>query len=79
MLKVYRKFLILFVMLGCLYVVGQGNKVAAVPCCSQCDGVYFACQDYCESDQIKDWMRPACHANCDNNYNNCMSNCNMNC
>lgn len=64
--KLYRKFLILGVMLTSLFVLSSIRRVAAEePCCENCNAVAAACVEYCYSDLIKYWMRDGCLADCE--------------
>jgi hypothetical protein len=52
-LKLYRKFLILAVLLGSLFVTFSFNRAAAAyPCCgplhAACDATYNSCVDFCD-------------------------------
>jgi len=48
-LRLYRKFLILAVLLGGVFAVTSINKVGAMPCCQACEDNYNACVDACYS------------------------------
>ncbi len=64
-LKLYRKFLILAVLLGSLFVNFSVNRASAVPCCGPlweaCDNAYLSCLDYCDYHYQQN---PARHAQC---------------
>jgi hypothetical protein len=66
-LKLYRTFLILAVMLVSLFVLSSTRRVAAEePCCEACNAAAASCLDYCwNSEEIKDWMRSGCAAECE--------------
>jgi len=64
-LKLYRKFLILSVMLVSLFVLSSNRRVAAEePCCEACNATAASCVDYCNSDQVKEWMVTGCLSDC---------------
>lgn len=75
-LKLYRKFLILAVMLAGIFVVSSARHAAAgTTCCDDCFSAWSSCMDFCHSDQIKDWMVPACETSCYSDYANCAHSC----
>jgi hypothetical protein len=48
-LKLYRKFLILAVMLASLFILPSTNRVGATPCCDYCQILYESCIRNCEN------------------------------
>lgn len=66
-LKLYRKFLILAVLLGGLFVTFSFNRAAATayPCCGPrwdaCDNTYYDCVAFCDYHYQQN---PARHAQC---------------
>lgn len=80
-LKLYRKFLILAVLLGGLMSISSINgRAAAAICCSACDYNYDACVTACDNVPPRDY--PKCMSNCSNDFNHCYSgppSCNINC
>lgn len=74
-LKLYRKALILALMLGCLSFISYGKQVA-LPCCDSCDPAYDLCENNCYL-YVKPENWPACLAVCENHYNNCVGHCTM--
>jgi hypothetical protein len=77
-LKLYRKFLILAILLGGLSLASH-SSAAPPPCCSSCLDTYTACVTTCNNGQIKDWMIPACEAACYDTYDWCENHCNPVC
>ncbi len=73
-LKLYRKFLILASMLGCLSFISYGKQIA-LPCCDSCDLVYDVCENNCYV-HYKPENQPACLTICENNFNYCVGHCN---
>jgi hypothetical protein len=66
-MKIYRKLLFLGVMMAAFFVVSSNRPVAAEePCCEACNATAAACLIYCEtSEEIKEWMRTGCAAECE--------------
>lgn len=65
-LKLYRKFLILAVMVGSLFVLSSNRHVRAEdPCCEACNATAVSCVEFCYSDQIKPWMVAGCLSDCE--------------
>ncbi len=65
-LKLYRKFLLLAVMIAALVVISSAHKKnTSDPCCDACDETYAGCVEYCNTtNEIKTYMIPACLADC---------------
>ncbi len=79
-LKLYRKFLILAVLLGGLFIAAQSSHISAIPCCSACEEFYINCDYTCFVTTKNEAQYQAClHADCDPFYNSCMNNCIMSC
>ncbi len=75
--SLYRRFLMLAVLLGCLYALPVSNTVAAMPplCCHACDGAYFNCLDFCAT-YVKEDDYAACVAlGCEVDYDACANVC----
>jgi len=77
-LKLYRKFLILVVMIGGLFMVTSINRVSAQPCCSECEEAYNWCVDACYNPNPGKW-KECIHAECHGPYFYCLSHCDMGC
>ncbi len=56
-LKLYRKFLILAVLLGGVFALSSVNKTSAMPCCSECDQNYNACVEACYNPNPGKWQQ----------------------
>jgi hypothetical protein len=81
-LKLYRKFLILAVLLGGLFIAASTHKAGAstAPCCSFCDNTYDTCTTGCDNGNGPSFDK--CMLNCLNAYSHCFSgppHCNDSC
>ncbi len=81
-LKLYRKFLILAVLLGGLFITASTHNAGAstVACCSFCDNNYETCVTGCENGNGPSFDK--CMLNCTNTYSHCFSgppHCNDGC
>src|ERR1044072_4345818 len=75
MFKTTRKFLILAVMLACLYALPVSNNVSANACCDSCDAFYNSCMSHCTIEFIKEDEIPFCEAACESDYMACGNLC----
>ncbi len=69
-MKLYRRFLILAVLLTGLYALPVSNNVAANACCDACDLAYDNCVFYCEN-----LVKEPCVATCESDYLACGNLC----
>ncbi len=81
-LKLYRKFLVLAVLLVGLFVAASANKTSAslAICCSACDANYDTCVDICYNGDPRALNK--CLNDCGDVWNHCYSgppSCNINC
>lgn len=75
-LKLYRKFLILAILIGSCLALSSNERVAAgSPCCDACLAAYDACVYDCNRGVIPPFQVPACLQACDNNYTACTVPC----
>lgn len=75
-LKLYRKFLILAVLLGCLSFISSVNRSHAEPCCSElhCMDNYVGCVALCDYAWQNNPLRHAqCVGYCLDDLNACQS------
>jgi hypothetical protein len=72
-LKLYRKFLILSVLLTGLFISSYVNPVRATFCCDYCQILYESCMTSCESRLPEDYE--SCIGTCEVDYLNCGSFC----
>jgi len=78
-LKLYRKFLILAVMIGGLFMVTSINRVSAIPCCSDCQAAYDGCVEACYNPNPGKWQQ-CINEECNiPAYLNCFHHCDMGC
>lgn len=80
--KLYRKFLILAVLIGGLIVVSSinGTRAAAAICCSACDYNYDNCVTACYNGDPRQFYH--CLADCSDYFDHCYAgppSCNINC
>jgi hypothetical protein len=74
-MKLFRKLLVLAVLLTGVFILSSGNKTSARTCCDTCETAYTVCQMNCH-DLTKPEGYAACVIwNCDPEYNNCSNNC----
>lgn len=81
-LKLYRKFLILAVLLVGLFAVSSANKTSAylAICCSACDNNYDNCVTACYNGDPRALNK--CLDDCSDDFDHCYSGpppCNINC
>lgn len=75
-LKLYRKFLVLAVLLGGLFIAAQSSHISAIPCCSACEEFYTNCDYNCFVTTKTEPQYLAClQAECDPFYNSCINHC----
>jgi len=76
-INLYRKFLMLAVLLTCLYALPVSNNVDARPpgCCHACDGAYFNCLYYCENFVKEDDYESCVALGCEADYLACAKVC----
>ncbi len=74
-LKLYRKFLVIGVMLAGLYLVSSTRQVAASACCDACLATYDSCIDNCYMLYDVDPLLGQCLLTCGNNYEPCSRAC----
>jgi hypothetical protein len=75
--KLARKLLTVAVLSAGIFVLSASQRVRAEdPCCEACNATAAACVDYCwNTDQIKDWMRAGCAADCETDRIACRHAC----
>jgi hypothetical protein len=73
-LKLYRKFIILAILLTCLYTIPASNKVEASACCDTCESFYDSCTFYCLNN-VKEDNIPSCLTTCEGDYQACAQLC----
>jgi len=75
-LKLYRKFLILAILIGSCLALSSNQQVAAgSACCDACLATYNSCVEYCNRGPVPPFQVPACLQACDNNYTACTVPC----
>jgi hypothetical protein len=76
-IKLYRRFLMLAVLLTCLYALPVSNKADARPpgCCHACDGAYGNCLIYCATYVKEDDYESCVASGCEVNYDACAKMC----
>jgi hypothetical protein len=62
-LKLYRKLLLLSVIIAGIFVITFARPVSD-PCCDACDAVFAGCIADCNDGSVKIWAIPACEADC---------------
>jgi hypothetical protein len=77
-LKLYRKFLILAVMIGGLFMVASINRVSAIPCCSDCEDARDSCVAACYNPNPGKWNQ-CVQEECNPPYFACLSHCDISC
>lgn len=77
-LKLLRKFLILAVLTGGLFMVASSNQISAEGCCSDCEIANDACVAACYNPNPDKWKQ-CIHAECHGPYWYCLSHCDMGC
>lgn len=77
-LKLYRKFLILAIMVGGLFMITSINRVGAIPCCSDCEEAWDACVAACYNPNPGKWNQ-CVQEECTGPYFSCLSHCDISC
>lgn len=75
-LKLYRKFVILAVLIGCLSFISSINRSHAQPCCSElhCEENYNSCVAFCNyAWQFNPTKRALCIGFCEDDYWACQA------
>jgi hypothetical protein len=77
MWPIYRKWTLIALMLGCVYVFGYSDRmtqyVAAAPCYEECESNLNQCRDTCEGDCNDNGSScGSCIISCQNQYWNCL-------
>ena len=79
MWSIYRKWMIIVLLSGCVYVFGYSDRVtrtAAAPCIEECEDNISSCRDNCADSGICDENSTSaactsCIVACQSDYNNC--------
>lgn len=75
-MKLYRKFLILAVLIGGTMVVSSGGSVGAMSCCDVCLAAYEDCIEICNGPMTPPPRYLSCALACESDYNACGTACN---
>jgi len=80
MWSIYRKWMIIAILSGCVYVFGYSDNVsigfAAAPCIQECLSNQNECNDFCNEDCLEDSTNAACQSclsACSHTYFQCLS------
>jgi hypothetical protein len=73
-LKLYRKFLILAVMLTSLFILSSANRVGATQCCDYCQILYESCMRHCDTVEPENYESCSFYG-CEVDYLQCGSFC----
>jgi hypothetical protein len=74
-LKLYRKFLILAVMLTGIFILSSTRHVAAETCCEDCIATLQSCHAYCLSGEVAPGDRVHCVQGCFADFAVCSDLC----
>lgn len=75
MLKLYRKLLVIGVLLTAAFVVSSSNRVAASPCCDACLATLYSCYAYCAGLPNETAENANCVPECVDAYDACSRAC----